>query len=190
MFHAGTIDWAAALTDDAEFGPARGSKSERRDATIVRITANVMDRLSRLRSAAQRNTMSVHEYYASSPSGGLKFHFSTSPFVERGWAYNRRAFFAFRKAATSTAPVWQYYVAEGGGYRYHYDTDPNVGSGWTRDPDPAFHAYTVPGAGRIPVYEYYVRQTTGGVRFYFSTDPNVTSGWTFNGIAFYVPSSN
>jgi hypothetical protein len=194
VFNAGTIEWAAALTSDEEFsgGRAWSRAGELRDKVIVKITANVINRLSQPRTAAQKTTMSVHEYYASSPTGGLKFHFSTDPFVERGWLYNRPAFFAFRTGATTgTVPVWQYQVADGGGLRFHYSTDPAVASGWTRSPDqPVFYAYPEAGTGRLPVYEYHYRQPDGGDRFYYSTDPNVSSGWTKLGVKFFVPSAN
>ena len=93
-------------------------------------------------------------------------------------------------------PVYQYYAKQtDGGNRYLYSLDKNVGQGWILDRDYndglAFKAFRKQGRGRVPVYQYYVKQPDGGVRYFYSTDPNVEAGWTLDkdyneGIAFYA----
>lgn len=189
VFNAASVDWAAALTGDGAFDrTASRPKGESYDAFISSITANVIDRLSRPRTALQRNTMTVHRYWMDNGAGGTKALLSTSPFIESGWEYDGTDFYALRDAAGGTSAVYQFSRAYGGGRQYRYSRSTSL-SGWTRD-ELAFHAYSATAAGRVPIYEYWAANTDGTRRHQYSSDPSFGLGWTQGSIVFYGLSSN
>lgn len=180
VFNVGTVDWAKGLTSPT--------------AEVEKITMNVIEALSRVKTPRERRLQELYQYHAVNADGGWRFVFAPSPFFTQkntGWIYDGPAFWVYTSPPADVegvVEIKQYHaVNPDGGWNIRYQL-PEVATpeGYVYD-GPAFFAHGTAGTGRYPIYLYTAPSAGSFDRVVYSPTPNLGRGWNLEGVAFYAP---
>jgi hypothetical protein len=176
VFNAGSTDWVLALAAGATDGQAQ---------RIARITANVLQRLSR----PHTEPAPVRRWREAQVGGGYRFEHGTAAQVGAGaWVLDGAAFSAYLQPQAGTVPVYRYSRIVGSVTIVMLSVQSAIdpATGWLRD-DIAFHAFAAAGSATVPVYQHRQALAGSAPALLYDTRSVPPAGFVSDGLVFHAP---